>query len=408
MDSPNARPRFQTVVVEEESTSSPAVPPVLTNPLPEPTVQPTIPSNPVVVAPVVPQNIDVSPMVDPRLVSTSNSGSSRNSIRVLLFLIPAFLMIGTIVAVSMFLQSRSQNKQIVEASPTPLPLLTPATPAPTLEPIAKNKSYLNSQFLFSLAYPEIVSLVECSDKVLLHVASESIESTSLCTSEDFVGIQIVSSTTAINSPVDGVEEVITVGGVDALKVSSGGATYATFSKETVNKKKYYYQFIINDPSIQVVFDQIIKNFRFILGTETADWEVYNNSAYRFSIKHPSGWVVSTPDAQTVEIRKEGNDSKIGALVIQAENNVSDGNLNAQETVSSLKNLAGWKQTPSTDFRTIGGGSARILQGEFEGNWQEYVVVWYKTRVLQMTWTDTLAKYDQELLDAMLSTLVIKN
>jgi hypothetical protein len=164
-----------------------------------------------------------------------------------------------------------------------------------------------------------------------------------------------------------------------------------------------------------MYTQILGSVRFVTPGVTADWQTYSNTRGSYSLRYPPTWSLNTSDlkasasAQTVSIRKNAAEAQFQNLVIQTT--VTDGKtkieLSASEIVSSIQNLAGWKETPTLDFRTIGGAQAEVLSGEKDGSWYVYSVMWFRNTLVEMSWRDTLLRQEQDNFNDILGSVKFK-
>jgi hypothetical protein len=325
------------------------------------------------------------------------------------FVVPAFLLIITIVlvgyGVNWYISSRPKPTPV----PAPAPTLIPATPTPTPEAIVKDKIYTNLGYGFSFKYSEDLNLLECDSAVYLYNGSSSENVTADCSGKDFYLVAIdfagadfypafpkstdyeIKEISVDIAGVNGVrQEIIN----DEKKVYLIGVTFS--------ENDNYFLIKINRSDAKEELDKIVSNFEFVEDV-TKDWLLYSNLYY--SIKYPPDWRLQANDSGEGSsiIAKNADEKKLQNLVIDFSANVANANLTASEVISSTKNLSGWVQVPSVDIRNIGGGTAQILQGQLNGDWHTFVVIWYKNRLVQIVWFDNPDRGNQELFDNMLSS-----
>jgi hypothetical protein len=90
-------------------------------------------------------------------------------------------------------------------------------------------------------------------------------------------------------------------------------------------------------------------------------------------------------------------------MVQTSKNVPNASLTASEIISSTRNLSGWEGTPTTELSSLGGGSSQVISGVLSGEWNEIIVIWYQSSVVQMTWKDAKDKPQQQYVDNMLAS-----
>jgi hypothetical protein len=399
-----ARPRFETVEVDDDknnlnttdinSPNPPMVAPVEVPPPPLPPARiATVEPPPPVPTASVEEHVVASKPTEP---------ASSVWMKRLTFLVPALAILITLVTASFAMKQMMDKKSNVSPSPSPQINLIQATPEATLRPVVKYKSYRSEIYGIAFTYAEDLFLVECDNAIYLLL--ESSDPQTLCDEKPNVGLNIMSSSETLLVPnEEGVEkrseEVTTIGGVDGLKIPKENGWEIYFE----NKNKHY-KIGFSDARYETHMQNLVSSFGFTVLISQINFKTYNNSAFRYSLKHPEDWQVATGSADTTEFIKDQNTS----FVIQAQNNVSDAELSAQELVSSIRTLAGWKNIPTADIRNFSGATARVMQGQFNGKWQANAVVWYRNRLLQITWNDPLSQQNQQIFDLMIGSLVLRN
>jgi hypothetical protein len=329
------------------------------------------------------------------------------------FIIPAVLLVLTIVIVGVVAQKYFSPKLTPTPTPTATPELIQATPLPTPKVVVKAKTYVNTTLAFSFEYPGEFVLGECGKEIYVF-GSVATESATLCESTASAAIKIYTQDTPLEiAEGEGRpdEEAIIIGERDGVRqdLVKGEGTY--ISRAVVVKNNITYIFALIDDKYEKEFEDLIKTVEFIDDNPTAGWTTYRNAAFFYKLEYPPEWIASqsaqtrlkNPNLDYIEISKNLEDKSKHSLVIETEKNVKNAQLKANDIVSSTRNLVGWKSQPTVDVRNIGGGTAQVMQGVFDNNWQVYVVIWYKNRITQITWKDTIGRELQKTIDLVLSS-----
>jgi len=391
MDS--SRPRFETVEVDSNQTPPP---PVSSEQPPQ-----SLPDN------------------EPQI---AKKGSLKHHIGKFVFLVPALLILGTIFAAAYFFNN--QFRQYTEPTPAPTvaPTLAPATPEPTIPPEAKLNSYQAKKFSFD--YSSELLLTECDNFIYLKAATNSAEindnDCDAAAKDHVIYVQHTTKNPSINTSNTDQSE-LTVDNVEAKKYTSIAENeeyfeYVVFNQVLVDETAPTYFVVRNDSGSEYndEFNKILETFKLIKIDPTETWETYEDTTYEFSFKYPSEWTLVPPPEKNkstkniVEIRKSANEFKLNTLHIEADLLESDPEVSAGEIIVSTRNLAGWVNKPPIEYRNIGGGTAQVLQGILEGKWYTFVIIWRKNVFIQMSWTDTLEKLEQETFNNMFSTFKFSN
>ncbi len=368
------------------------------------------------------------PPTPPQMVNTTATvampGKKKFSHK-LLFLIPIVLLIGTMVVVAAILPAlRKTTAPIVQETPTPT--LVPATPLPTVPPNALKdwKEYLNRDAQLSFRYPPTLSLKEFKttattyEITLANEASASATVMKIVSARNTTALDLLNSESEIDPAIKTSETNIDVSGIATKQTLStlinNPATAVLYT--LVEQDTNAYNFVWYAPTDgRDVYSQVLGSVKFVTQGITPDWQTYTNTLGNYSLRFPPTWNLNTSDdkasasAQTVSIRKNPTEAQFQNLVIQTT--VSDAKtkveLSASELVSSIQNLAGWQETPTLDFRTIGGSQAEVLSGAKDGSWYVYTVLWYRNVLVEISWRDTALRQEQDTFNDMLGSMKFK-
>ncbi len=394
--------------------------------------------NPVSTIPTVPSVASMSsmpppppaaPQIPPKMIDTSPTIASpgrKHTGRRLLFLIPIILLLGTMIIVSVVVLPALRKTPVATVVETPSPTLVPATPIPTAkpDPTLGWKEYVNRDAMVSFRYPPSMSLKEQKTSLtqysltLSDDASASATVMRIVSAKNTTGVDLLKSQGEADPTIKTSETEIDVSGVSSKKTLSVQVSDPTkpILYTVVEQDTNAYTFVWYMPSVKEdTYNQILKTVRFVSPGITADWQTYTNTLGNYSLRFPPAWTLNTSDskasasAQTVSIRKIPSEAQFQNLVIQTT--VASGKqkveLSASEIVTSIQNLAGWKETPTLDFRTIGGAQAEVLSGEKDGSWYVYAVMWYRNILVEMSWRDTALRQEQDSFNDMLGSMKFK-
>lgn len=328
-----------------------------------------------------------------------------NSKHLLNFLIPVILLLITIAAASIFGRQYFSKKSPDLNTPTPSSTLQPANTPTSTPTTTQYLNYKNFSARASFDYPSQMQMGKCADGVKFFIdIPESYDPTGSCGSEP---LGIISAT-FLSVPFAGIdpsaevfsvdEERVVIDGVQALRQSVDGKSYVFFERSGI-----YYRLTLSDSTYKSSFNSLITSFKFI-EDPTKDWLTYTSSLGGFEIKYPNEYTINTRSAGFVDFTLDENT----ALVIESSGSVTSASLTAQKAATSIKNLTGWKEFPTVELKNIGGGTAQIIAGNFDNHYQQYLILWYQDRVIQMSWSDDLEKPNQQTLDNMLNSLVFVN
>jgi hypothetical protein len=343
---------------------------------------------------------------------------------VLRLLIPILIIVGT-MAVLTYALTNFRNKAQPQQSPTPEPILVSATPEPTTKPDPYKdwKAYVNRDAELSFKYPPNVSLKEEKLPTGVFVVTLSENATTSAAIAKIISSQKVPSDDLRATYVGGgtqvpltKEEEIEISGVSGKQGDYTAATggeglplhYAYISRDATN-----FLFVNLQPLQKDLFTTLLASVRLVTQGITPEWETYTNTSGSYTIHYPPTWQLiggtATASAKTVTLRKNREESQFQNLIIESQVPTAKQpiELTASEIVSSLQNLSGWKETPTLDFRSLGGGQAQVVSGEKDGAWQVYVVVWYRNTLLQMAWKVTPLRPEQNTFDDIVGSLQFK-
>lgn len=339
-------------------------------------------------------------------------GRPDHPIRRLLFLIPVVLIIGTIAAMTYLTNSNSRTRNLPTETQTPMPTLTPATPVPT--PTPGPNSYSHPKFSFR--YPQYLTLVECENSVHLDVPTDpknpelDVDIQSFC-DEDAASAAVISieyaeslPLPAFDSEVETTEESIEIDGVSATRTLTDESITISFEFEELT-----FVVTLTNKDFGEDFGLIIESFKLKEEDPTKDWETFNNIIHNYDVSYPPDWTLIVEEGErggigdAIEIRKNADIFQLNNLVIETTAELENASFTASEIISSTRNLAGWTSGPKSDLRNIGGGNAQVVQGRLDGKWNAFVVIWYRNSVIQMTWSDSFDRAEQETFDNIIST-----
>lgn len=309
----------------------------------------------------------------------------------MIFVIPAVLLIATIVIAEIIISQFSKNLIVVPV-PEPSPSLIPATPPPEIA--ARTKTYKNPQLGISFEYEESFVLAECEDVILLHsVAPE--QSNDACLAND-KAIKVTFSKQELDAdeliPFEGVvnSEEKTIAGITMTKEERGETLAYLFTQSDIN-------FIFSaNKALEPSLEKILQSIKSTAIVNTQDWLDYQNTPFQFTFKYPPEW----------EVKEEADKVVIGNLTLQTIKE-ENGELSASQIIASTRNLIGWRTSPEVQFRRIGASNAEIIKGPFNGYWQAYVVLWSQDNVIQIAYTDKEVPPKEEVLEAILASFTFQ-
>ena len=334
----------------------------------------------------------------------TNSSPSKKHINKFLFLIPAVLLLAAIFLAAFLASRLSQTKKTPLSSPIPTPTLIPSTPAPTPVPIIRNKSYQNQNHNFYFNYPETYRYFECQNTIKIYSKDTLInEDEIICNNLPLGIVEITYATKPLEyqeNPSDEISEsLVKIDGLDEViaKTINKKIIYLNFDNQNI-----YYLIVLNSIEQKSLFDQILKSFKFI-EVVTDEWQTYTNTSVGFKFQYPPDWITTASANINQILVKPEKTSSQSSLTIEAQGNIAEVELTASEVVNSTKNLPGWKKTPSVDIQSIDKGTAQILQGQLGSIWQIFAAIWYKNRLIQLIWQDSLDQANQQTFGNILST-----
>lgn len=322
----------------------------------------------------------------------------------LFFLVPGASLVITIIAVTFIFRSNSQ--QAVAPSPSPTPTLIPATPTPV--PVPTANSFNNPLFAFS--YPVEMTLVECEGGVYLLNEESAAAADVFCEDPFGAAISVEYSPDPFDLPGEAqTQSAAVVGGLQALKLEAEPQVFWSFISDNTN-------FLVtqNSPEYADVAKTVLGSFNLKKQDNTDDWLTFENTTYSYQVEYPPEWFVNAAESEDgtfgpkVEIRKDQDEYSLHNLIIDTSEQVDNPQLSASGIASSTQTLSGWGRRPALEYRNIGGGTALVLSGPFNGGWQTFVVVWYKTNLIQMSFKDNLDKLEQSTFDNIISSFEFTN
>lgn len=376
--------------------------------IPGSTAQQAVVSTSVVAAHDLKSSRDLPPVV----------GNNGMHLHILRLLIPIGFIVGT-MALFAFILPRIRQQALPVATSTPEPTLSPATPVPTVrpDPYKDWKAYVNRSAELSFKYPPNMSLKEekaAGDTYVITIGEDASSSATFAkivssrklTAEAFLSAYLG---TLANEKTEEVQ-ISGIIGKQGDHVMAGGGEGIPVHFANITRDNSQFLFINFMPEQGVLFTNLVSSVRLVTQGITSDWQTYTNSFGNYTLRFPPGWTAvagsATASAQTVSIRKKADEPQFQTVVIDAQ--VAGGKqkieLTASEIISSLQNLSGWKETPTLDFRSLGGGQAQLISGEKDGAWTQYAVVWYRNMLLQLTWKDTLLRPEQNTFDDIFGSL----
>lgn len=362
----NNRPKFVTEVVEDPSTLPP-------QPTDKPKIDPHAPMS----------HVDIP----------GNKLNEPHIFQKMFFLIPAILIVVTIAGVAYLTRKDfviREEVRPVESLASALPTVQPTS---TPKPKINNKFFENSLFIFS--YSEELNLYECGEQIYLTKYPNLSKNEGISLEEDFC------------IDPDSFENAISIETVDANLEVIEAPVQDENTKLVLAGDKNLVITLINS-SFKDEFEKVVNSVKILIDL-TLDWEIFENKLYGYNLKYPPEWNLVNTELKDSKItsrsiiRKDLEEIKLQNLVIEVQLGLENASLTATETASSTKGLLGWKEKPKTEIRTTGGANSQIIRGEFDGNWVEYIVVWHKNIVIQMTWTDSLDKANQRVFNDILES-----
>jgi len=377
---PSTTPPENLSAVEQEKPVVETVPQMQTSEPPQPPQEPPQPPPPPMPTPVYNEPHKVHPL------------------RALLFLIPAVLLVATIIIVARL----SGNNYVVrepEAVPTPTPLEAQATPVPTPTPHPM-KVYQNDDMLLKMQIPDDYQVLS-EDENEVSIGRDNTE------------LFVVRTDEFTNFDEEDETEEITVGGKSAVSFTlSDEGSVPIKIVQTTDEPRYEFALFLEDPGLEAEFNKILASIIFLV--DTSDWETFENTTESYQIRYPPDWELTAPTDKNgnyparIEISKDASDKEINNLVVHTSSNLTNAALTASEIVSSTRTLSGWSSPPSIKLQKLGGGDAQVIQGELSGKWRVYVVIWYKNTVIQMTWDDKVERGQEQTFENVLASFEFTN
>jgi len=197
------------------------------------------------------------------------------------------------------------------------------------------------------------------------------------------------------------EDLIELDHQDAIRHTYDNSVKITFSRKGTYYlfESDYYQGEHSD-----LVSSVLATFQFF-DDITANWSEHR-SAY-FYLKYPSNWTLSpsTSDDGLTTISQDPAQPKLHVFSLDFSSGNATAELSANQLIDSAKAQTGWTESPQTDLRSIGGGTAQVLQGHFNNYWHTVVVIWYKDQLAQISWYDTLDRSQADVFDGLLSSFI---
>ncbi len=299
------------------------------------------------------------------------------SFRALVFIVPGVLLLVAIL-VGMYLADIffEGNEQVVVTS-TPFPSLIPATPVASLAPVSKLLLYVNGDGGFKFSYLDDVEILECAGRVELF-ANKSVQKT-----------------------CEGMGVVSVIYDEDQFESIQG---FETSGKELGERKLLV---VLRDERYRNVYQKVVLSLKALV-VDTSDWSLYENAVGKYSFLYPSDWKVTELESGNVVVQKDEEEKDHWIYLVEYTGSVSDAELTASEISSSTVGLAGWDGVPEVNVRNLSGGTAQVIEGKLGDVWQVYVVLWYKDRLYQMSWVDTLSRQESANFEAIISSFELVN
>ncbi|RJR29927.1 hypothetical protein C4564_01360 [Candidatus Microgenomates bacterium] len=402
-----ARPKFSTVeVTEDTSAAQPFAPP----PIPE-SVEPAVPTPPDTTASFSPAPVAPNTPLVPFSAPPANTSAHTHKINKLMFLVPAALLVGTIVAVTLFLGNKKQSSvAVATATPTATPALPTATPVATPRPMPQ--TFVASKYSFK--YSPDLTLFDCSGDAYLFEDNAEREVASVCDLGENEAIRVEVSDRDFTK-LDG--DLESAGKTTVDKIEALQETYSLDGKKIVSVSlehdDEFVRIILFDSSLEAEFKSLLASFTLFKEDPTGDWSLYTNSRFGYTLKYPDqlevGLAADDADGAALEqvtissVDTEG----IQRLDVLGQENLKNSAITASEVISSTINLSAWSSTPSIVSRSLGGAPAQVIEGEQDGKWVTYLIAWYKQSVIQMEWTDDQSRTGADTFNFILSTFNFK-
>lgn len=334
----------------------------------------------------------------------SNHPHREHKLKKFLFLVPALLIILAIAIAAYFMRNDfvqrppeiiNENQTETLASPTPIPSEAPKNPL---------VFYSNTNFKFS--YPSELKLYECEGTIYFFLGEEVSD---FCSSLVGGVIKISSSGSAYNKNAIDIlsEEEILVSGFTTSRVEFRASEGSNIFVELPFKDNFYL-FELLDPQHENEFNKILGTFELIYD-KTEGWQEYENSQAGYSLKYPPNWILKADLNDEGEIispnftLSKSENTTLQTLDVKFTIGATNAARTASEIISSSRSLSGWDEAPISEFREIGGANATVIKGSFKGVWNTFVVVWYRSTVVEMIWQDSLEKEFEETVELILAS-----
>lgn len=353
-----------------------------------------------------PQALPQNPAVQHRRQIVNNR-SGEHSVNKFMFIVPALLVLATIFLAGYFTNEYLKAKLPQAPALVSMPTLIPATPDPTPQAVAKNKTYFHPNLSFSFSYPENLALVDCGfDLYLFPAVSPESDSEALCGDPKGAIISLETSRSnlyqSVTTKEDVEEEFVVVSGYDAIlqTVTQVGQT-ESIKHLSFEGPERYFLLSLTDPSYSKVFEELYKSMAFE-SIVTDNWRSYESSL-GMSLKIPSDWQI-IEEGNKVTIHKF-EAKNLPNIVIEIQD---QGELSPLSLINSTKNLPGWKTPPKVDMRAIDGEPAQAVKGQLNNDWYSFMAVWYGGKLMQIAYTDELSGDSEIVFEAILGTIKLQS
>lgn len=307
--------------------------------------------------------------------------------------------------------------QPISVQPNPI-----ASTSATLDQTADWKTYTNTDFNFSVKYPDTIQINKAGEggpaNTYINIpniqTNDSAEKTLIIfyyvtdeTPEDKVNTLIeqnrLDTTTTVVKMSSEKYENNNIQGIKLISKFSNLTRYQIFLKHN----KAMYQFVINaslnnDITTQAIVDQILSTFKFLdETTDTSSWKTYESSQLNYSFKYPSTYTIysPTPDGKyesRLDISSNLNKSNLAlSFVVSKQNYIS-----LEETLKTFQYSSwDWKNKESKII-IINGQKTFWMIGEENDKKQELWLIEGKNYYFEFR---TLDDYDSTIINSIINS-----